>query len=313
VTVLVPVATGLLTFAAAFLVLTTQRRALVRDRMSPYLANAEAGSVRSRMGRRRKLAGAADGVLERYNVRGPLAGKLDRAGFDVSTGVFALVTCGIAGTVFVAFLVASGLALALVGGAVALAGPVLALEVIARRRAVAFEQQLPEILDTLAASLKAGHGFDHAMHTVSTDVADPAGREFRRIVAESQLGRPLEDGLADLGKRVRSDDFNFVLDAIMIQRQVGGSLAGLFEIVAETVRAREEFRRKLKALTGMVRTSANVLTFLPVAVAALLSVLNPGYMSVFYKTGAGHIMAVIGALMIIVGAVMLRKIGKVEA
>ncbi len=136
--------------------------------------------------------------------------------------------------------------------------------------------QLPEILDTLAASLRAGHGFDHGLQTVATDVGEPAGREFRRVIAEVHLGRSLEDALADLGQRIRSEDLQFVLDAIAIQRQVGGSLAELFELVATTVRAREQFRRNLRAITGQVRISANVLTGLPVVAAVLLTLVNPG-------------------------------------
>ncbi|MGZ4440382.1 MAG: type II secretion system F family protein, partial [Gaiellaceae bacterium] len=167
-------------------------------------------------------------------------------------------------------------------------------------------------LDNLAASLKAGHGFDHALHNLSTDIGDPAGREFRRVVAEVHLGRPLESALADLGKRVRSKDLEFVLDAISVQRQVGGSLADLFALVAETVRQREQFRRKLKAITGLPRMSARILTGLPIVVALLLSAINHSYMAPLWRSGGGRIMLLVTLAMIAVGSVMLRRIGTVK-
>ena len=180
------------------------------------------------------------------------------------------------------------------------------------RRSRAFEAQLPEILDTLAASLRAGHGFDHGLQTVATDVGEPAGREFRRVIAEVHLGRSLEDALAELGRRIRSADLQFVLDAIAIQRQVGGSLAELFVLVATTVRAREQFRRNLRAITGQVRISANVLTFLPVVAAVLLTLVNPGYMSPLWHTSSGHILTLVGLGMVLCGSFVLRRVGKVR-
>src|SRR5262249_19376430 len=122
--ILVPLAAGLLTFAAALIVLTTQRRALVRDRMTPYLGSATRMPLRTRIARRRSLAGAADALLDRYNVREPLADSLDRAGHDTSTGRFALVAAAIGATCFVVFLISGGFFLAVIAGLVGLLAPV---------------------------------------------------------------------------------------------------------------------------------------------------------------------------------------------
>src|SRR5581483_3966876 len=99
---------------------------------------------------------------------------------------------------------ASGVALAVFA---ALATPLFAAAVVVimgQRRVRAFEAQLPEILDMLSASLRAGHGFDHALQNLAEDVADPAAREFKRVVAEVHLGRSMEAALTDLGERIRS-------------------------------------------------------------------------------------------------------------
>jgi tight adherence protein B len=312
VSFLVAAVAGVLTFSAALVVMRTQRRALVRDRLGPYLVDPGAAGRARGPGTTRRPVAAVERFLTRVGLRRPVADALDRAGLDLGVGAFACVVGALAVVAFFLFSFSSGVGAGLVGALVAVTVPWLVLVVMARRRARAFEQQLPEILDTLASSLRAGHGFDQALQTVAGEAADPAGREFRRIVAASHLGRSLEEGLAELGRRIRSEDFAFVLDAVTIQRQVGGSLAGLFELVAQTVRSRDEFRRKLRALTGMVRTSASILTLLPILAAGLLTLINPTYMSPLWTTGAGQVMVLVGATMMICGTWLLRKIGAVK-
>ena len=265
-----------LVFCAVQLTLVTRRREQVRRQLSPYLAEAELERVaaveRDRGAARRPCRGAAHAVRVARVDPAPHRSRRrrrPRRGVRLPRR---------------ADRVRSVRAPARLEGNGAGGRPAARLRSRRRgssctckglRRSRAFEQQLPEILDTLAASLRAGHGFDHGLQTVATDVGEPAGREFRRVVAEVHLGRSLEDALAELGRRIRSADLQFVLDAIAIQRQVGGSLAELFELVATTVRAREQFRRNLRAITGQVRISANVLTGLPIVAAVLLTLDQP--------------------------------------
>jgi tight adherence protein B len=310
VTIVVALFAGALTFGAALVFLTTQRRVALHKQLGHYVGPSTTG----RRGRRLadgRLAEVMDGALARIGLREKFALALDRAGIDSSPGAVASLIALVAATVFVLALVAAGAAQAFL---LTVALPFvawLALSVIAARRARAFELQLPEILDNLSASLRAGHGFDHALHHLASDIGEPAGREFRRVVAEVHLGRTLEAALADLGRRVRSKDLDFVLDAITVQRQVGGSLSELFALVADTVRQREQFRRKLKAITGLPRTSAKILAALPVGTALLLAAINPHYMAPLLNTTAGRIMLVITALMVVTGGYILRRIGSV--
>jgi tight adherence protein B len=186
------------------------------------------------------------------------------------------------------------------------------LSVLAKRRAKAFEALLPELLDSLSAGLKAGHGFDHALNNAANDSGEPVASELKRVIAEVHLGRPLESALAELGERVKSKDLLFVLNAITVQRQVGGSLAELFKLVAETVRQREQFRRKLRAITGMPRVSAKLLSAMPLAVALLLSVANREYIAPLVTTSSGRILSVVTLVMMGIGSWMLRRIGSVQ-
>ena len=178
----------------------------------------------------------------------------------------------------------------------------------ARKRVKAFDNQLADLLITIAASLKAGHSFRQAIQSVVEEGAEPAAKEFRRVLTETRLGRPMDEALAEMGERVGSKNLSFVLSAVTIQRQIGGALAGLFDMVAETVRQRQQFVRKIRSLTAMGRMSAYVLGGLPFAMSALLSLISPTYMLPLWHSTTGHELVGVGLVMMGVGSVILRKI-----
>jgi tight adherence protein B len=160
----------------------------------------------------------------------------------------------------------------------------------------------------MASSLKVGHSFDQSLAAIAEDGRAPASEEFARVLAELRLGRPVDAALGDLGERVRSEHLPFVRTAVTIQREVGGSLAGLFEIVAETVRERQQLGRKLRSLTAMGRMSAGVLIVLPVVAGIGLSAASPGYMDPLYHTSAGRMMIAAAVVMVAIGGLILKRI-----
>ena len=180
------------------------------------------------------------------------------------------------------------LGLLVLGGAV----PYGVVSFRVKRRARAFEDQLPEILTTIAATLKAGHSFKQGMQAVVDEAHPPASDELKRVLTETGLGRPMDDALTQMAERTGSENFSFAITAVTIQRQVGGSLAGLFEMVADTVRQRQQFARKIRGLTAMGRMSAYVLIGLPFFIALAITVMNPEYMAPLYHTNAGHMLIV---------------------
>jgi tight adherence protein B len=177
-----------------------------------------------------------------------------------------------------------------------------------RRRLAAFENQLPDLLIGVAASLKAGHSFKQALQAIVDDGADPAAKEFKRVLTETRLGRPLDDALADMAERVGSDNLSFIVTAVSVQSQVGGSLASLFDMVADTVRNRQQFARKIKALTAMGRMSAYVLVGLPFFLCGALTLINPSYMAPLFQTSSGHKMIIGSLVMMGIGSLLLKKI-----
>ena len=177
----------------------------------------------------------------------------------------------------------------------------------AKRRLKAFDAQLPDLLTTIAASLKAGHSFRQSIQAVVDEGQEPASEEFNRVLAETRLGRPMDGALAEMSRRVGSKNLEFVLTAVTIQRQVGGSLAVIFDMVADTVRNRHQFARKVKGLTAMGRASAYVLIALPFFLAGVVTLMNAEYMAPLYHSSTGHKLIIMGLIMIAIGSLILKK------
>jgi len=192
--------------------------------------------------------------------------------------------------------------------AAGIGGPLVALHVRAYRRARAFEAQLPELLSVWASALRAGRSFAHALDSLVEEAAEPAQSEFRRAQHQVRLGVPVEQALDDMSRRLRSDSFELVVLTTDVQRKVGGNIAVIFDQVAETVRKRQQFSARVRALTAMGTLSAQVLLAMPFVMAGLLTLLNPDYMAPLYTTRAGHLLIAIALLMMIVGALVLRRL-----
>ena len=177
-----------------------------------------------------------------------------------------------------------------------------------RRRLQAFEDQLPDLLITIAASLKAGHSFKQGLQAVVDEGHPPANKEIKRVLTEASLGRSMDDALADMSERLGSKNFEFAITAVTIQRQVGGSLATLFDMVADTVRQRQQFARKVRALTAMGRMSAYTLVAIPFLLAGGITLINRDFMHPLYHTHVGQMLMLLGLGMMTIGSLILKKI-----
>jgi tight adherence protein B len=297
------VAVALLVFACAYPLVRRRGERRLSRRLAPFEnprhgAAADAAAIVAASGRFRRLPGwsrFAD-LLDRADVDVPAA-RLVAAALAVAAAVAALALA--------AGLPPAGVAVLLVVGAAA-ARVWLGVRVTRRRRA--FDDQLPEVLHELAGAMRAGHGFDQALQGVAADAADPAGKELARVLAETRLGRPIEEALAGLGRRIASEDLEFVLDAVAVQRQVGGSLAGVFEVVSETVRHRHQYVLRLRSLTALGRISALVLIALPVVAALGLSALDHSYLVPVLRSPGGRLALIASAGLLVFGSVWLRRI-----
>jgi tight adherence protein B len=190
--------------------------------------------------------------------------------------------------------------------------PALVLQALSARRRRQFTSQLPDTLQLLSGSLRAGYSLLQGVEAVSQEVSDPMGQELRRVLAEARLGRPLEDSLADTAQRMGSPDFDWAVMAIRIQREVGGNLAELLQTVGETMIARERMRREVRALTAEGRISAVILGILPVALGLVMYAVNPEYIQTLFKHTSGHIMLGGAGVLALVGFYWMKKTIEIE-
>ena len=315
-----PIALGLgvgcLMLVATLVALARPRGAWLRDRLDPYgrldSASAASATVDAGPGWRphaERVYGATERRLEQTRLWRAAMRLLERAGsqlrpveflygsllFALGAGVLVAILTGRVLLVVAAF--AAGLVL-----------PWMWMKRRARRRVEQFEEQLADVLLSMSSSLQVGLSFTHSLAAIVEDGRAPASEEFERLLNETELGRPMEDSLAAMADRIESEDLRFVLMSVSIQREVGGSLADLFRTVSETVRDRQQFRRKVHALTAMGRMSAYILVSLPFIVAGGISLLSPGYMQPLFNTTAGHVLIVLMITMTVIGALFLKKI-----
>jgi tight adherence protein B len=312
-TLLVALVVGALVLLASCFWFASRRGSRLRARIEPHLGASDSpAKARRREGRaaaRTRLADLIERAFGELRQFKRLQRAIDRADLPIRLGELVALAAG-AGILlgFVAALASSSAFL--VVGALGLGGfaPIGYILFKAHSRVRQFENQLPDILITIAASLKAGHSFRQGLQAVVDEGSDPAAREFRRVLTETQLGKPIDDALADLAARIESKNLTFVINAVTIQRQIGGSLAGLFDMVADTVRQRQQFVRKVRGLTAMGRMSAYVLIGLPFALGLLVSAMNPGYMAPLYHTATGQKLIIGGLIMMSTGSLILNKI-----
>lgn len=320
--VLVGLAVGCLMLVAGLMALAKPRGAWLKSRLEPY---GGAGGVVTATGpvatttrhgwrpQADRLHEATERTLERTKAWNWIERLIERAHVKARPAQL-LFWAGAAGVALaiVASLATSSLLLIAAAFVTGLAMPFHWVGSKGRKRLRAFDDQLPDVLMTMSGSMKVGQSFDHSMGAIIDEGSAPASEEFGRVLTEIRLGRPVDEALAAMADRINSDEFRFVIMSVTIQREIGGSLADLFQTISDTVRSRQQFRRRVRALTAMGRASAYVLVALPFITAGLLSITNPGYLAPLVNRPAGQIMVVTALAMIAVGALVLKKIVSIK-
>lgn len=195
---------------------------------------------------------------------------------------------------------------------VAVVGPLLALEWAIERRRRAFEEQLPEILSLIAGSVRAGWGLLQSLDLVVKETTPPASTEFRRVESEARLGLPLDAALEKMAERVGSEDLRWTVIAINIQREVGGNLAEILDILADTMRERAALKRHVRALTAEGRLSAVILYALPFAAVLGISIVRPDYFDPVLASPVGVVLMGFGLALLAVGGIWLNRVVRIE-
>ncbi len=174
-----------------------------------------------------------------------------------------------------------------------------------------FNGQLGDTITLLANSLRSGYSLLQSMELVSREAPDPIGAEFRRVVREVGLGLSAQDALANLLRRMPSDDVDLMITAINIQYEVGGNLAQILDTISHTIRERVRIKGEISVLTAQGRISGYLISCLPIALGVMVTLINPTYMNPMWSF-PWIVMPVCGGIMVFVGFLVIRKIVNIE-
>lgn len=200
----------------------------------------------------------------------------------------------------------------------AIAAIILGLIPIARlllkevNRGIKFEEQLPEALDFISRALRAGHGLSSAIIMVGEELPDPIGSEFKITSEQINFGLSFNDALSNLTNRVKSRDLNFLVTSLVIQRDTGGNLSELLNVISKTIRDRLKLKGKIRVLSSEGRLSGMILTLLPFSIGVLLYFIHPEYISQLWTTPSGQRMLMYTGVLTPVGVLWMWKIVQIK-
>jgi tight adherence protein B len=227
---------------------------------------------------------------------------------------YALVFMSTLVLAFVGWLLQPSIVSAIIGGIVGFFAPRFYVKRQQRVRLNKFNDQLGDMLNLMVNGLRAGYSTMQAMEAVSRELPAPISDEFHRVVQEMQIGIPMEKALDNLLRRIPSDDLDFVITAINVQREVGGNLSEILDTISFTIRERVRIKGEIRVLTATVRTSATVLSMIPVFLTIALWFVSPEYLMSFFDRGpfCGWLAIVTVVGMIVSGYMVMMKIADIE-
>jgi len=301
---------------------SSSERTLMEERLGKYLEREDATA--QKQAQREQTTALADWVnkrVENSSFGEGIAKNLARADLKFRPGEFVAFMVIIAVTV-------AGLAWflggtdnttrtvsAIIGGSLGFFAPILYLRSKQGKRLVKFNQQLPDMLNLIVNGLRAGYSTMQALESISKELPPPISEEFRRVVQEMQLGIPMDKALANLLRRIPSEDLDFVITAMNVQREVGGPLAEILDTISYTIRERIRVKGEIRVLIAQVVMSGRILSMVPFGVFVLLWFINQEYMGEFFTQDnliCGLSAIGTGVVMIGIGYAIMMKIADIE-
>ena len=266
--------------------------------------------------KQRKALDVLDNVLKDRAFGKKWRMKLARADLKLTVGEFALlhvvcVTGFFAAAYFVIF--AGDIIFSIIAGFAGFFAPRIYVSRKVSKRLHAFESQLPDTLGLWVNALRSGYSVMQSMEAIAKDAPEPTKTEFFRVVQEVQLGIDMSDALAHLLERVESEDLDLVITAVNIQREVGGNLAEILEVISGTIRERIKLKGEIRVLTSQGRATGYLISMLPIGLTLLLQAIQPGYIGpMLTNRMCGWPMLACGLALIGVGTAVIQKIVNIE-
>lgn len=309
---------GLLLLVVGLAMTFLGERSIVEERLGRY-AEGQVISTSSDGVKKQRGSIIAD-YLERAgegsDLFNNLARDLARADLKLRPAEFiAVIVISIVGFGVVGFIISSSMIFAGVGMIIGAFVPRMYVKRQEKSRLKKFDNQLSDMLNLVVNGLRAGFSTLQAMEAVSRELPKPINEEFHRVVQEMQLGIMMEDALDHLLRRINSDDLDLVITAINVQREVGGNLAEILDSISFTIRERVRIKGEIQALTAQGRATAWVISAMPIALVALLFLINRSYIMQFFNPetrSCGIPIIVLAAVMIITGFIATQKIVDID-
>ena len=292
-----------------------QRRKKLVSMLRTVTENGEEHHVNLLVDDRSKKDGD-ESLIGSLNISGRITTLLSESGLDWTPTRLITMMCVtfVLGAIGSAFIPASPyMALrALAVGLVAAFLPVMFVSKKRSARIAALEAQLPDSLDFLARSMRAGHAFTISLEMVGEETHEPLGPEFRALFNEQNLGASLERSFANFGKRVPLPDVRFFSSAVLLQRQTGGNLSEILNRLSHIIRERFRLKGQIKAVSAHGKLTATILTLLPIATLGGLLLMSPGYLDPMIKDPLGRKIVAAGVIAQFLGNFFIRKIIRIK-
>ncbi len=263
-----------------------------------------------------KKRDVVEGLFSSLNITDRITMQLSESGLDWTLNRLAITSC-------ITFMIGAVASLriplesppALRALAVGLCAAYLPLLYVSKKRSARIaelETQLPDALDFLARSMRAGHAFSISLEMVGEELHDPLGQEFRALFNEQNLGASLERSFATFARRVPIADVRFFSSAVLLQRQTGGNLSEILNRLSHIIRERFRLKGQVKSASAHGRLTATILTLLPIATLGGLLITSPGYLDPMMTNPTGRKIVALGVMAQIIGNFFIRKIIKIK-
>lgn len=305
---------ALVLLVVGIIVSATGDKTSMDDRLNKYLEEDKKTETKESKG---ALTDWVNKHVEKSSFGERISRELARADLKFKPGEYmALFVIAIIGGGLIAFLLGGRLLIsAFIGGGIGALLPRMYVKNQQSKRLTHFNDQLPDMLNLMVNGLRAGYSTLQAMEAVSKELPPPICDEFRRVVQEMQLGIPMEKTLANLLRRIPSQDLDFLVTAINVQREVGGNLAEIMDIISFTIRERIRIKGEIRSLTAQAMYSGRALSIMPIGLLCFLWFLNRSYVMEFFNKDTiwvgGGALGCAGVL-IIIGYFVMTRIANVE-
>ena len=297
------------------IVTSSRERTLVEERLNSYLGDQDTDQA-DREARKTAISDWVSRRVEKTSFGGRISQNLARADMKFKVGeYFALIFMSMVFFGGIAWFIGGRNIISLgIGALLGYLAPGIYVRQQQSRRLNRFNEQLSDMLNLMVNGLRAGYSTLQAMEAVSKELPSPISDEFRRVVQEMQIGIPMDSALNNLLRRIPSDDLDFVITAISVQREVGGNLSEILDTISFTIRERVKIKGEVRVITSQVRASGTILALIPVFLTVVLWFLNPKYLMSFMDAGP---LCAIGAAVLVVflislGYFIMMRIAAIE-